>query len=148
FLLVGRVALDCLDEIGDEVVATLQLNVDLGPGVFRLDLLAHEAVVSGDGGEDQHDRHDDESDDQPGFHGQPFLDQRPGRRRPRRERPGRFAIALIVTLRKGSGKFLDTQFTYRGGCRTVRYAAAGSSGSRTSCTPRPATARTGAAPRS
>ena len=44
-LLVGGVALDRLDEVGDQVVAALELHVDLRPGVLRLDRAADQAVV-------------------------------------------------------------------------------------------------------
>jgi hypothetical protein len=64
--LVGRIALDGLDEIGDEVVPTLELDVDLGPR--RVDPVAEpdEAVVDGDEKDDQQkddDQQHDEDDD-------------------------------------------------------------------------------------
>src|SRR5450756_1069437 len=58
-LLVGHVVLDGLDEVGDEVVPTLELHVDLAPGVVDLVAPAHQAVV--DAGED--DPQDDEDHD-------------------------------------------------------------------------------------
>ena len=46
--LVGGVALDGLDEVGDEVEAALELDVDLRPGVLDLVAPPDQAVVGGD----------------------------------------------------------------------------------------------------
>ena len=58
---VAGVALHSFDEIGDQVVAALELDVDVGPGVVALDLEANEAVVHADAEEHQQDE-DDEND--------------------------------------------------------------------------------------
>ena len=45
---VAGVAFYSFDEIGDQVVAALELDVDVGPGVVHLDFEADEAVVNPD----------------------------------------------------------------------------------------------------
>jgi hypothetical protein len=60
--LVRRVALDRLDQVGDEVAAPLQLDVDLAPGVLVAVLERDDAVVDVDAPEDQSPQ-DDEHDD-------------------------------------------------------------------------------------
>ena len=61
--LVGGVALDGLDEVGDQVEAALELNVDLRPGVLDLVAPADQAVVGGDEVDRQQD-HDGDHDDE------------------------------------------------------------------------------------
>ena len=63
--LVGRIALDRLHQVGDQVVATPQLGLDVRPGVVDVLALLHEAVVrdhADDDDEEQHDRDDQEDD--------------------------------------------------------------------------------------
>ena len=57
FLLVLHVALDRLDQVGDEVVPALQLDLDLGEGVLEAVLEGNETVVYPD-----HEKEEDESD--------------------------------------------------------------------------------------
>ena len=65
--LVFQVALGDLDEIGNEVVATLQLHVDLGEGVFEAVAEGDEGIVDangpeGEGGDEgEENAEDDES---------------------------------------------------------------------------------------
>ena len=62
-LLVGHVVLDGLDQVGDEVVAALELHVDLAPGVVHLVAALHQAVVHARQNGHDHDHDDDEDDD-------------------------------------------------------------------------------------
>ncbi len=55
--LVGRVSAHRLDEVRDEVAATLELDVDVRPAGVRLVAQPDEAVVA------DHRQHDDEGDD-------------------------------------------------------------------------------------
>src|SRR5438128_4564595 len=48
FLFMTRVAFDCLHQVGNEVVAALELHVNLRPGILGLYPLAHQAVVNAD----------------------------------------------------------------------------------------------------
>src|SRR5690606_31932754 len=67
--LVGGVALDGLDQVGDEVVAARQLDVDLGPGVLDAVPQRDQAVVADDDVQrEQNDEGDDDDDDE---HGRP-----------------------------------------------------------------------------
>src|SRR5882724_3975784 len=52
---VGGVAFDGFDEIGNEVVAALELDVDIGPGVVGLDFETDEGVVHADEDDDGED---------------------------------------------------------------------------------------------
>jgi hypothetical protein len=52
----------------DEVVAPLELDVDLAPAVVRLLAAPHQAIVDGDRVEEQEDHHDGNDDE--GDHGQ------------------------------------------------------------------------------
>ena len=45
---VGRVALDCLHEVGDQVAPAFQLYINLGPGILQLVAEADQAVVRAD----------------------------------------------------------------------------------------------------
>src|SRR5262245_7618894 len=45
---VPSIALDRFDEVGDQVVAALELHVDVGPGVVHLNFQAYQAVVQPD----------------------------------------------------------------------------------------------------
>jgi hypothetical protein len=76
---VGGVPLDGLDEVRDEVVTTVQLDVDLAPRLLHQVPQPDEAVVRGDGPE--HGDHDndakDDQDDDTGGHG--WASQRSGR---------------------------------------------------------------------
>ena len=60
--LVGGVALDRVHEVGDQVVATLELDVDVRPGLLGGDLLALDAVVDADD-EQRHDDHHGKNDE-------------------------------------------------------------------------------------
>jgi hypothetical protein len=60
---VGCVTLHGLDEVADQVVPPLELDVDLPPGLLDEVAQLDEAVVDGDGPEDEQD-HDDADDDQ------------------------------------------------------------------------------------
>src|SRR5437016_2673908 len=42
------ITLHCFDEIGNQVITTLELHVDVGPSVVHLNLKAHQAVVHPD----------------------------------------------------------------------------------------------------
>ena len=84
---MGGVALDGLDEVGDEVDAALELDVDLRPRVLDLVAPADQAVVRGDE-VDRHEHHDGDHDDEPNHGGsvsepsrevRPPLDKRPSR---------------------------------------------------------------------
>src|SRR6185437_11865516 len=57
-LLVAGIAFDGFDEVGDEVVAALELYIYIGPGVVALDLEAHQPVVDRDDGDRDHDDND------------------------------------------------------------------------------------------
>jgi hypothetical protein len=57
---VRGVALDGLDEIRDEVPASLQLDVDVGPGFLHALTQRDEPVVHGD----EEEREDHEDDDE------------------------------------------------------------------------------------
>jgi len=48
FAFVGHIALGGFDEVGDEVVAAFELDVDLGEGVLEAVLESDQAVVDGD----------------------------------------------------------------------------------------------------
>ena len=61
-LLVRGVALDRLDEVRDQVVATLELNVDLAPCLLHEVAQLDEAVVHADRPEGE--QHDDGDDDE------------------------------------------------------------------------------------
>ena len=76
-LFVGGVALDRLDEVGDEVEAALQLDVDLSPGVFRPVARFDEIVVGEEEPPHQGDDDDEKTDEEP-FHGTHHT--KPGRR--------------------------------------------------------------------
>src|ERR1700730_10809750 len=58
-LFVASVALYGFDEVGDQVVAALELDVNVGPGVVALDFQAHQAVVHADADEHQQDKDDE-----------------------------------------------------------------------------------------
>ncbi len=64
--LVAGVALDGLDEVGDEVVAPLELDVDVSPGVVRGDLETNQAVIHPD--QDENDQ-DNAGENDPTDHG-------------------------------------------------------------------------------
>src|SRR4029077_19527253 len=64
--LMGRVAFYGLDEIGNQVVAALELDINVGPGVVALHPQTHQAVVQAD--DEDHDQRDD---DQENPHGLP-----------------------------------------------------------------------------
>src|SRR5690242_9622373 len=51
---VGGVAFHGFDEIGDEVIAALELHVDIGPGVIALHAEANQSVVEKDNHEGEH----------------------------------------------------------------------------------------------
>src|SRR4029450_5200245 len=59
---------DRLDQVGDEVVAPLQLHVDLRPGVLDPVALGDQAVVEAQPGEDD-DADEEHGDDQPDHDG-------------------------------------------------------------------------------
>ena len=65
FALVGQVCAGGFHEVGDEVVPALELDVDLGEGVFAAVFVLDEGVVD-DGRVDGED--DDDSDGDPDFH--------------------------------------------------------------------------------
>jgi len=60
FPLVLQIPLRRVDEVGDQVVPTLELNVDLGPGVLHAVLQADEAVVGADEPEEEENTNSDE----------------------------------------------------------------------------------------
>ena len=60
--LVRGVAFYGFDEVGNQIVATLQLDVDIGPGVIALYLEADQAVVHRNNNEDQEHENDCDSD--------------------------------------------------------------------------------------
>src|SRR6266542_529284 len=64
--LVRRVALHGLDEVGDQVVPSLQLDVDVGPGFAHALAQRDEPVVRRDEDEREHDEDDEDHD--PDFH--------------------------------------------------------------------------------
>lgn len=71
FLLMSGVALDGFHEVGDEVVPTLQLRIDVLPGVVDAVAQGDEVVVdAGDAHDDGHD--DDDADDERESHVCPF----------------------------------------------------------------------------
>jgi len=59
---MGRVPLHGLDQVGDEVVAPLELGVDVGPRLIRADAQADQGVVETDGDQDDQD---DETENDP-----------------------------------------------------------------------------------
>ena len=63
-----EVALGGFDEIGDKIVAALELDVDLGEGVFEAVAQGDEAVVNGDGpqAEDHEEKEQNTEDDEGG----------------------------------------------------------------------------------
>ena len=62
-LLVLGVALDGLDQVGDQVVAALQLRVDVLPGVIDTIALGNHVVVDASDGADDHNDNNDTDDD-------------------------------------------------------------------------------------
>src|SRR5699024_8766947 len=68
--LVGGETADGLDEVGDEVVATVQLDVDLAPGLLDEVAALDEAVVRADAPDDgdQSDDNDDGEDGEDDVH--------------------------------------------------------------------------------
>jgi hypothetical protein len=58
---VGRIALHGLDQIGDQVVALLELHVDVGEGLAATLPQRHQAVVGHD--QPQADQHNHAKDD-------------------------------------------------------------------------------------
>ena len=63
---MAHVAFDGFDEVGDEIVAALELHVDLRPGVVDDVAQAHEAVVDRD--EPEHQRGQNGEEDEQGHH--------------------------------------------------------------------------------
>src|SRR5207245_8975536 len=61
-LLVRGVAFHGLDEIGNQVVATLELHVDVRPGVVALNFNAHQGVVHAD--EEDNEQYQDAQNNQ------------------------------------------------------------------------------------
>ena len=57
------VALDGLDQVGDQVVATLQLRIDVLPGVIDAVALGDHVVVDAGDGADNHNDNNDADDD-------------------------------------------------------------------------------------
>lgn len=88
--LVGRIALDDFDEVGDEVVAALELGLDGLPGVVAAVLLLDDAVVDAHIGEAADDREHD--DDDYYNHDRSFLQVRGLSSHPYRVYPCCFAI--------------------------------------------------------
>ncbi len=72
FALVAHVAFDGFDEVGDEVVAALELDINLRPGVIHVIAEVDEAVVDGDEPEDE-DGEDGEKNENGGHVIFPFL---------------------------------------------------------------------------
>ena len=64
--LVRRIALDRLDEVRDQVVAPLELHLDLGPRVVDAVALLDEAVVERDHVDHEQDDDDHDGDQDPG----------------------------------------------------------------------------------
>src|SRR2546426_1159817 len=58
-LLVSGIALDRFHHVGDQVVAALELHINVGPGVIALHLEPHQVVVHADG-KQQHNRDDNQ----------------------------------------------------------------------------------------
>ena len=58
--LVFRVLVDGLDEVGNQIVTTLQLHVDIAPGVIDPIAAANKAVVEKDTDGGQHDEDENE----------------------------------------------------------------------------------------
>ena len=69
FLLVGHIVLYHLDQVWDQVVAALELDVDLLPGVVHLVALPDQAVVEDN---DTAHQQDDHRDDYPDYHNASF----------------------------------------------------------------------------
>ena len=69
---VGHVALDGFDEVGNQVVAALELHVDLRPGVVDEVAQVDETVVDGDEPEDEGDENTKENENG-GHGGFPFV---------------------------------------------------------------------------
>ena len=63
--LVADIALDGVDQVGDQVVAALELDVDLGPGFLGPVSRRDQPVV---GQDEPKDDQDDDPDDDPGAH--------------------------------------------------------------------------------
>ena len=61
--LVLHIALSCLNEIRDEIVAALQLNIDLSKRVFVAVPVADETVVDPDGNEDRNENDPENNED-------------------------------------------------------------------------------------
>jgi len=61
-LFVGGITLHGFDEIGDEIVAALELHIDVRPGVVASDLQPDQAVVHRDG-EDHQENEDSQNDE-------------------------------------------------------------------------------------
>jgi hypothetical protein len=60
---VGRVAFDGFDDVGNEIGAALELDVDVRPGIGGLHVQAHEPVVDADDRQRNHGE-DDQEDNQ------------------------------------------------------------------------------------
>ena len=62
-LFVIGIALYGSNELGDEIVALLELHVDVGEGIFAVVAKAYEAVISADGPESNKHDNDENNDD-------------------------------------------------------------------------------------
>jgi hypothetical protein len=72
---MAGMALDRLDQIGNQVIAPLELHVDLALGVVDLIPPSREPVVDEHRDDQHHDDHDRENDEG-GGHGQSFTARR------------------------------------------------------------------------
>jgi hypothetical protein len=61
--LVAGIALHGFDDVGNEIVAALELHIDVRPGVVGLNIQPHEPVVDPDDGNRDH-RQDYEDEDE------------------------------------------------------------------------------------
>src|SRR5262249_11276495 len=76
-LLVGHVVLHHLDQVGNEVMAALQLDVDLLPGVAHLVADSDQPVVEQDDDEGDNDQHAQTDEQRHGTLSSPLSRQMP-----------------------------------------------------------------------
>lgn len=62
FLLVLGITLDSSNELGDEIMALLELHIDVGKSILTVVAETHKIVVKTDAPEDEHDGNDDDDD--------------------------------------------------------------------------------------
>ena len=62
FLFVGSIPLDGLHQLGHQVIALLELHIDIGKGVFAVVAEFHQAIVHGDESNNKNNHHNGHND--------------------------------------------------------------------------------------